>query len=209
VGVSEPHLDDLERELQWFARVLDLRFNAYFAREPPAGAPRDLAELPPPEPGDYLSAYACLLRERPLELVERLALILALVPHLRPQLLDVFSVKNATFDRRFTEFGGVRVDDDFEPTGETLAFILGGGSLAARAAVARLLEPDQPLLRRDILRLGPCAARPIAAQVPAADRPRSAQPPPHRADPPARARPGVPGPAHRHRHDLGRPHPPA
>jgi hypothetical protein len=155
VGVSEPHLDDLERELQWFARVLDLRFNAYFAREPPAGAPRDLAELPPPEPGDSLSAYACLLRERPLELVERLALILALVPHLRPQLLDVFSVKNATFDRRFTEFGGVRVDDDFEPTGETLAFILGGGSLAARAAVARLLEPDQPLLRRDVLRLGP------------------------------------------------------
>jgi len=165
--MTDVHLTDLERELEWLTRVLDLRFNVYFAREPRPGAPQTLAELPPPELGDSPSAYARLLRERPLELVERLALILALVPHLRPQLLDVFSVKNANFDRRFTEFGGVRIDDDFEPTGETLAFILDGASLAARAAVWRLLEPDHPFVRHDLVRLvpPPRAASPMKAAL--------------------------------------------
>jgi hypothetical protein len=59
---------------------------------------------------------------------------------------STFFTKNATFDRRFTEVGGSRIDDDFEPAGETLAFLLGGDSLAARVTVARLFEPDHPLI---------------------------------------------------------------
>jgi hypothetical protein len=145
-------LADLERELEWFARVLDLRFNLYFAREPAPGDARRLDDLPAPDHRDSNSAWARVLRERQPELPERIALVLALVPHLRPQLLDVFFIKNATFDRRFTEFGGHREGDDFEPTGETLAFILGGGSLDARAAVWRLLDPEHPLQRLDIVR---------------------------------------------------------
>ena len=163
--MSDVDLADLERELEWFARVLDLRFNVYFAREARPGDPRTLADLPPPELGDSPSAYARMLRERPLELVERLALILALVPHLRPQLLDLFSVKNATFDRRFTEFGGTRGDDDFEPSGDTLAFILDGGSLAARAAVWRLLEPESPFVRHGVVHLVPSPRAPSAMKA--------------------------------------------
>jgi hypothetical protein len=146
-------LGDLERELHWFTRVLSLRFQLYFAQgdAPPPG-PQTIADVAPPELGDSTSPWASFVRERPLSLVERLALVMALVPHLRPQLLDVFFTKNATFDRRFTEFGGVRIDDELEPTGETVAFVLGGGSLEARVGVAQVLDPDHPFVRRDVVR---------------------------------------------------------
>jgi hypothetical protein len=156
-------LRDLERELAWFVRLLHLRLRRYF---PPgdastaAGTPvdgPDVGDLPPPEHGDSPSPWAGFLRDHPLGLVERAALVLALVPHLRPQLLDVFFTRNSTFDRRFTEFGGSRIDDDFEPTGETLAFVLGGDALDARIAVARLLDPDHPLIRDDVLRMAAAA----------------------------------------------------
>ena len=75
-------------------------------------------------------------------------LVLSLVPHIRPQLLDVFFTKNKNFDRKFTEFGGLRggPDGDFVPTGETLAFILGGNDLAIRFGLAAALR-RRPLLR--------------------------------------------------------------
>jgi hypothetical protein len=156
---SRSAIDDLERELAWFTQVLDLRFRLYFAvahdREATSGEPIEpstIAELPPPAFADSSSAWASFIREHTPDPTERLALILALVPHLRPQLLDVFFSKNATFDRRFTEFGGTRIDDEFEPTGETLAFVLGGGSLEARLAASRVLDPDHPFVRNDVVR---------------------------------------------------------
>ncbi len=149
---GEVDLDELERELAWFTRVLDLRFRLYFVREGDTPDPRTLTDLPPPELRDSSSPYARFVREQSPSLAERLALILALVPHLRPQLLDVFFSKNATFDRRFTEFGGAWTEGEFEPTGETLAFVLGGGSLAARVAVGKLLDPEHPFVREDVVR---------------------------------------------------------
>jgi len=146
---------ELERELDWFTRVVDLRFRDYFPR---AGDPVEsctLADLPPPDLTGSTTPWATFVGAQQPSLLERLALVLAMVPHLRPQLLDVFFSKNATFDRRFTEFGGVRTDERFEPTGETLAFLWGAGSVAARIAVQRLLDPDHPLRRADLLRLAP------------------------------------------------------
>ena len=148
-------LDELERELTWFTQVLDLRFRLYFANPADAPGPTAITELPPPEFGDSNTPWARFVRERAPDLAERLALDLALVTHLRPQLFDVFFTKNATFDRRFTEFGGVRIDDEFEPNGETLAFVLGGGSLEARLAAARVIDGDHRFVRADLLRATP------------------------------------------------------
>src|SRR5687767_3750451 len=123
------NLHDLELELDWFTRLLDARLRRYFPGDgagTPAGGATAAIDLPPPEHGESPSSWAAFLRKRSLGVAERTALVLALVPHLKPKLLDVFFTKNATFDRRFTEFGGTRTDDEFEPTGETLAFILGG-----------------------------------------------------------------------------------
>ena len=128
---------DLEPELAWFTRVLDRRLRHYFPQndksEPAVDG--DITTLAPPALDNATSPWAAFVRAAPLGFAERLAIVTALVPHLRPRLLDVFFTKNATFDRRFTEFGGVRSDDDFEPTGETLAFLLGEDSLYARATV--------------------------------------------------------------------------
>jgi hypothetical protein len=146
---------DLEPELAWFTRVLDRRLRHYFPQndksEPAVDG--DITTLAPPALDNATSPWAAFVRAAPLGFAERLAIVTALVPHLRPRLLDVFFTKNATFDRRFTEFGGVRSDDDFEPTGETLAFLLGEDSLDARATVTELLDAEHPLMSRDVLRI--------------------------------------------------------
>jgi hypothetical protein len=146
---------DLEAELAWFATVLDDRFKRYFeldggATDPPA---------PPPAFAGSRTNYARVIADLAPSIEERLALVLALVPHLRPRLLDIFHTRNTTFDRRFTEFGGIRsgADGDFHPTPETLAFILGGDSIEARLRAGMLIAPDGPLARRNILRAVPAA----------------------------------------------------
>jgi AAA+ superfamily predicted ATPase len=88
--------------------------------------------------------------------------VLGLTPHIRPRLLDIFFVKNKTFDRKFTEFGGVYggPGGDFTPTGETLAFILAGDDLTLRFAVQTLFDADHYFARHTILRLVPAGDEP-------------------------------------------------
>ncbi|NJD05921.1 MAG: ATP-binding protein, partial [Methylococcaceae bacterium] len=153
-SVLEANARDLEQELAWFAQVLDRRF-AHYLGEQGKDAP---FELPPaPRYEDSPSPYAHFLGYYPFTDAERVALVLGLVPHVRPQLLDVFLLKNKTFDRRFTEFGGIRhgADGDFVPTGETLLFLLAGTDLAIRFAAQALFERDHVFARHDILRLAP------------------------------------------------------
>jgi AAA+ superfamily predicted ATPase len=145
---------DLELELDWFARVLDARFKLYFGQET---TDQDVFAITPPDLSKSDSPYAGFVHHYQLSIAERLAVVLALVPHLRPQLLDVFFTKNNTFDRRFTEFGGFRhgSDGDFVPTGETLVFILAGKDLALRFDVQALFDRDHCFAKHTILRLQP------------------------------------------------------
>ncbi len=145
---------DLEQELAWFAEILDTRFKLYFDQET---AYRDVFAIPPPDLSGSDSNYARFVYHYPLSFTERVAVVLGLAPHIRPQLLDVFFLKNKTFDRRFTEFGGVRhgPDGDFVPTGETLAFILAANDLEIRFALQALFDRDHFFVRHHILRLLP------------------------------------------------------
>ncbi len=146
---------ELEAELAWFAAILDARFKQYFE----LGGDGQTSTPLPPDLSQARGSYARFVAALAPAPDERLALVLALVPHLRPRLLDVFHTRNTTFDRRFTEFGGTRggPDGDFHPTPETLAFILGGDSLEARLRVLALIDPSQPLARRAILRASPAS----------------------------------------------------
>jgi AAA+ superfamily predicted ATPase len=141
---------DLELELIWFARLVDVRFLLYFGKE---SACQDVFEVAPPDISQSTSAYARFLQYYDMPFAERVALVLSLVPHLRPQLLDIFHTRNSTFDRHFTEFGGIRDHQgDFIPTGETLAFILGANDLARRFAVLAMFDRDHFFTQHDILR---------------------------------------------------------
>ena len=144
---------DLERELAWFARVVDSRFKLYFGQQAQHAS---VLEIAPPEFEEPQSAYASFIRHYGFSFAERLAVVLALVPHVRPQLLDIFHTKNKTFDRKFTEFGGIRdANGDFLPTGDTLAFLLAAGDLEARFALQAMFDRDHYFVKHDILRLVP------------------------------------------------------
>jgi len=144
---------DLELELAWFADVLDARITMYFqtdaAPPKPPGTPPDLSSSS--------SCYARFLQHYDLTHAERLVLLLALAPHIRPQLLDVLWSRNQTIDRGFTEFGGMHgaTHGGFIPTGETAAFLLAGEDLAERFAVTRLFDGDHLFARHAILQLAP------------------------------------------------------
>src|SRR6266404_7914295 len=130
-SVLQQNADDLEQELAWFAQVLDTRFKLYFGQQ---AAHENIFTISPPDLRQSNSPYARFIQHYQFSFAERLALILSLVPHIRPQLLDVFFTKNKTFDRRFSEFGGVQhgPESDFLPTGETLVFLVAGADLETR-----------------------------------------------------------------------------
>ena len=146
---------DLAAELDWLARLIEHRFRQHFGTPAAPG----LADTPPPPPdlAASRSAYAAWLRPLAATPAERAALALALAPHLRPQLLDLFFTRHEGFDKPFAEFGGLRdaLQGDFTPTGETLAFLVAGGDLAQRLALLALFDRDHWFARRDVLHLAP------------------------------------------------------
>lgn len=145
---------DLDKELAWFGRVLDTRFKLYFQQECEY---RDVFDITPPDLSASDSEYARFIRHYQLSFTERLAIVLSLAPHIRPQMLDPFFTKNKTFDRMFTEFGGSRQgqEGNFQPTGETLAFILAANDLETRFGLQALFDPQHAFSKRNILRLIP------------------------------------------------------
>jgi hypothetical protein len=145
---------DLELELEWFAQVLDARLKVSFNTGTGETPPRTIS---PPDLSASSSWYARFLHHYQFSEIERLVLLLALIPHIRPQMLDVLWSRNQTVDRGFTEFGGVQGTSHggFLPTGETAAFLLTGDDLAARFALMPLFTADHVFARHAILHLVP------------------------------------------------------
>ncbi|MEM7370293.1 MAG: ATP-binding protein [Bacteroidota bacterium] len=146
------NVQDLEQELHWFTRVLDTRFKLFFGQETEHDS---VFEIFPPDLRHSSSQYAQIVEHYQFSYPERCLLILALVPHIRPRLLDIFFTKNKTFDRRFTEFGGVRegTEGDFVPTGETLVFILAGTDLEVRFNMQGLFSREHVFTSHNIIHL--------------------------------------------------------
>ncbi len=142
----------LGAEMQWLAGIIDTRFKLYWGQECDY---KDIYEIPPPDLSKDGSMYAQILRHYKMDFNERLILLLSLAPHLQPHLLDVFYVKNANYDRGFTEFGGVKGQNHsgFIPTGETVAFILSANSLERRFALLEIFAEEHFFSKFKILKL--------------------------------------------------------
>jgi hypothetical protein len=139
----------IEAEIGWFARLLDLRFRIHAGE-----AEGEVLRLCPPPPLPRASLpYAAGVRDAKLADAERLILILAILPHLRPQALDPLLIQNQASERRFTEFGGADTGgrSGFRPTRETALFLLAGEAMDQRLAALRLFAPAAPLQARHIL----------------------------------------------------------
>ncbi|PSL45355.1 ATPase family protein associated with various cellular activities (AAA) [Chitinophaga niastensis] len=146
----------LQEELEWFRLLATARMQQYFegtTQEPP----------PPPDLRKDTSVYAQIVTHYRMNEAERIILLLALIPHIHPQLLDIFFVKNATYDRGFTEFGGIKGvhHGGFLPTGETAAFLLASSSLQQRFILIRCFSPDHFFAKHQILKLTPAAEEPL------------------------------------------------
>lgn len=154
---SAANAADLEAELEWFGNVLDGRLKAYFDQEDSARF--EFTSLSPPEFNCSSTSYALFISSNSLDAEERLVLILALIPYIRPQLLDVLWSKNASTDRGFSEFGGVRGNNHggFLPTAETVLFILACDYLDQRLAVMQFLGGEATLLVEGIVTIAPVA----------------------------------------------------
>lgn len=153
--------ETLIHEINWFVKLVNLRLDNYFANGQEHAANKVQAKngeeiklnksdsnpypiLDAPFLGEDKSMYADFVRYYQLDAGERCLLILALLPHIQPQILDVFLTINPKTGRNYTEFGGLVADRQggFIPTRETALFILAGKDLQARFELKRLFDPE-------------------------------------------------------------------
>lgn len=144
--------DCLERELSWFQELLLLRGKITFEQTLDESRIQDLVL---PDFGDSDSYYAQLVTKHAMGIEERLVLVLALLPHIKPHLLDILHIKNQTYDTPFTEFGGIKGEKHrgFLPTGETAVFLLAGSNLEKRFRLLRLFDSSHFFAKEKILAL--------------------------------------------------------
>lgn len=115
----------------------------------------EIIDSTPPDLTNDKSIYAEFVKYYKLSPDERLVLILALIPHIQPQLLDTFLSVNKNIGRGYTEFGGLKANrhSGFLPTVETALFLLAGNDLDRRFRLYSLFEPDHIFLAHNILQI--------------------------------------------------------
>ncbi len=151
---TKPYIAVLHQEIEWLQQVINQVICTYFMQE---GHEKDWQDIPLPDLTDNDSPYADMIREWDLDLYARLALAIAMAPHLCPEVLDVFFGKNQTYDRGFTEFGGVMDKDHsgFLPTGQTLIFLVAATDPELRYEVLDILSPAHILIKEQVLVVAP------------------------------------------------------
>ena len=100
----------LKAECEWFEVCLEARITGYLEQKENTDFP-----LPPPveysiksgEPDRKSEGYLAIVQEYQLGLTERLVMMLAMMPTLKPHVLDLLFTKNEYTGRPFSEFGGV------------------------------------------------------------------------------------------------------
>ncbi len=157
--LSQANAATLEQELTWFNAVLDTRIALYFehaqAISDSESSYESIEDIAAPDLSEDASPYAELVKEAALNFDERLLLILTLIPHVRPDMLDLLFTRNKNFDRGFTQFGGWKGQSHggFLPTCETAAFVIAGSDLAKRFVLVRYLEGESELVKRRVVTL--------------------------------------------------------
>lgn len=139
--IKKSNAISLQREIDWFNRVLEARIALYFEQ---GCEHKDIYEISPPDLSEDLSEYGKIVNDFEMGFDERIVFMLAMLPHVRPQVLDTLFIRNKTLERGYTEFGGWKGNghSGFLPTAETAAFILAGNDLSRRFDLNELFEED-------------------------------------------------------------------
>lgn len=157
-GISRVARDNaatLETELDWVASVMDARLEQYFSADEDPKKTIDVRDVLPPVHHPEESLYARFLAEHRMGFDERVVLAMAILPHVRPQALDMFFLQNKTLDRPYTEFGGWKgnTHSGFLPTCETVCFVLAGRDLARRLEVLNLFDEEHFFRKLSMLKI--------------------------------------------------------
>jgi len=143
----------LQREMDWLQSVIDQVIKSYLLQE---GHENYWEDIPVPDLTEIDCPYAAKIRYWDLDIYARLALVLALAPHIRPEVLDIFFGKNQIYDRGFTEFGGVidKGHSGFLPTGQTFCFLVTATEPELKRQALEALGRDSILITEQVLELG-------------------------------------------------------
>lgn len=173
------HWKALHQELDWLNGVLEVRDTFFRASDKifSFDALVSNVSILPINPTDFLpSQYAVILSQmfaesqnnltlhnfevtdetlRFVQYAERIVLLLAMSPYLRPELLDTFRVQD-DLGREIVEFGGIQNSNHYRgflPTGETALHVLAGNDLKKRALVQIIIDPRHFLFKYGLLQL--------------------------------------------------------
>lgn len=138
----------LQAHIDWFNQMLTVAIQIYFRQ----GCEYSSIEKVIPPDDRWLKD---ITNRQEITFSERVIIMLALMPHICPQALDIFFVQNKDFDRQYTEFGGWKglSHGGFLPTGETASFILAGEDIEKKKTVIRMFQRDHWFYTQNILRL--------------------------------------------------------
>ncbi len=142
----------MESEMNWLKEILKTRSLLNARKE---AKYKSIFDVTPPQYNGSKSEFAGFIRKHKLNFEERFLLALALVPHIKPELLDMFLVKNENTNQIYTEFGGKKGQNHngFLPTGETAMFILAGNDIRIRFSLQQCFDGLHKLSRENIVTL--------------------------------------------------------
>ena len=135
--------------IEWFEAVLHVTIGVYFHQQGFENASVGQLRLPSSKWLEESTKHSDITFE------ESVIVMLALMPHIKPQALDTFFLQNGALDRQFTQFGGWKglSHGGFLPTGETAVFIIAGDDPIKRCEVVRMFQRDHWFYTSNILRL--------------------------------------------------------
>lgn len=146
-------VDTEEKTESWWRKVKQSKPTAILLPEKTAS--QQVKDVAPPDLSSDDSVYAEFVKYYKLTAEERFILILTLIPHVQPHVLDVFLSVNKNLSRGYTEFGGLKASrhSGFLPTVETALFLLAGNDLENRFRLYSLFEPDHFFSAHNILQI--------------------------------------------------------
>lgn len=147
----EENANAIGAELEWLNAAIQFRIAELWGEDSDFSA---ISEIDPPYYEEAEGPYVHFIHVLELSPPERLLLLLAIAPSVKPELLDRF-LENHPNKSPVTEFGGFRgqVHKGFVPTVDTALFLLGGKDLASRFSYKTLFHPKHRLFQGNWLRI--------------------------------------------------------
>lgn len=137
-------------DLDWLKSFIELKIKVYFdgnnETEPFPELPILIDDQVP---------YNQFVLKYQLDFVERVVLLMSMVPVLAPQIYDCFFIQNTSIGRPFSEFGGIELKSHrgFIPTAETVNFVLNGNDIKSRMELFKIFSEDHFFSKNQVLHL--------------------------------------------------------